>query len=176
MISENATKHVFLLANIPNEAAIVNEKEYDQIDTKELTLANGVKVVLKSTDFKNDEVLLRAYSVGGHSNYSDTDYIQANNAARIIDEAGLGTFDTPQLHKKLTGKNIRISPYIGELYEGFRGSASPDDLETMMQLLYLYFNAPRKDKDVLNSYVTKQKSIYVQILLPCMTKHMLGKF
>ncbi|MEM1319458.1 MAG: insulinase family protein [Bacteroidota bacterium] len=153
-----------LLAKIPTPVEIVAVKEMENVGVTEMKLANGVRVILKPTDFKNDEVLLRAYSIGGSSIYSDADYVQASNAARIIDEAGLGSFDNPQLQKKLTGKTISISPYIGELYEGFRGSASPDDLETMMQLIYLYFTAPRKDKDVLNSYVTKQKSIYSNLM------------
>ena len=153
-----------LLPKIPSAAPLKSEKTIDEIGVTELTLANGVKVVLKHTDFKNDEVNMAAYSKGGHSLYSDEDYKHANSAASIVNQAGLGTFDNTQLQKKLTGKKVRVSPFIGELYEGFRGNASPDDIETMMQMIYLYFTAPRQDEDVLQSYVTKQKSIFSNLL------------
>jgi len=153
-----------LLAKIPTPAPAKAEKVIEEVDVTELILANGVRVILKQTDFKNDEVNMSAYSKGGHSLYSDADYKHANSAASIVKEAGLGNFDNTQLQKKLTGKKVRVSPFISELYEGFRGNASPDDLETMMQMIYLYFTAPREDPDVLQSYITKQKSIYSNLL------------
>lgn len=139
-------------------------KEIPEIGVAELMLENGVKVVLKHTDFKNDEILFSAVGNGGNSIYNDEDYIQASNAARIIGESGVGNFDNMQLTKKMSGKVVRVSPWIGTLRQGFRGSASPDDLETMMQMIYLYATKPRKDKEVLNSYATKQKAIFKNLL------------
>jgi len=139
---------------------ITESKTFDKVDVTEFTLANGVKVVLKPTDFKNDEVMMRAISPGGTSLYSDEDYPSASNAARIINEGGISTFDLPQLQKKLAGKIANVSPGIGSMYEYLNGGCSPDDLETMMQLTYLYFYAPRADEDVVKAYINKQKSIY----------------
>ena len=103
---------------------------------------------------------MRAYSPGGTSLYSDAEYPSASNAARIINEGGISTFDLPQLQKKLAGKIVNVSPGIGSLYEYMNGSCSPDDLETLMQLTYLYFTAPRANEDVVKSYINKQKSIF----------------
>lgn len=139
-------------------------KEITEINATEITLANGVKVVLKSTDFKNDEVLLRAFSLGGNSLYSDQDYQQANNAARVIGQSGVGNFDNMQLTKKMTGRVVRLNPWIGGLQQGFRGSASPDDLQTMLEMIYLYSTKPRKDLEVLNSYKTNQTAVYKNLL------------
>lgn len=139
-------------------------KEISEINATEITLANGVKVVLKATDFKNDEVLLRAFSQGGNSLYNDQDYKQANNAARVISQSGVGNFDNMQLTKKMTGKVVRLNPWIGGLRQGFRGSASPDDLKTMLEMIYLYATKPRKDLEVLNSYTAKQTAIYKNLL------------
>ncbi len=143
---------------------VVANKEIPEIDATQVTLANGVKVVLKPTDFKNDEVLLRAFSPGGNSVYSDQDYKQASNAARVISESGVGNFDNMQLTKKMSGKIVRLNPWIGGLRQGFRGSASPNDLTTMLEMIYLYATKPRKDKEVLNSYAAKQTAVYKNLL------------
>jgi len=143
---------------------ITSTREISEIDATEITLANGVKVVMKPTDFKNDEVLLRAFSNGGNSLYNDQDYKQASNAATVISQSGVGNFDNTQLTKKMTGKVVRVNPYIGGLRQGFRGSASPDDLKTMLEMVYLYSTKPRKDLEVLNSYTAKQTAIYKNLL------------
>ncbi len=153
-----------LMAVIPTPAPIKEEKKLDNIGVTELTLANGLKVVLKTTDFKNDEVLVSAYSPGGTSLYSDEDYPNASNAASIVNNSGIGNFDLSQLQKKLTGKSFRISPYIGELYEGFNGSTSPDDLETLLQMTNLYFTNPRKDEGALQSFIAKQSSVLKNLM------------
>ena len=153
-----------LFAKTLTPAKITDEKKMEEIDVVELDLENGVKVVLKSTDFKNDEILMSAYSPGGTSLYADEDYPSASNAARIINESGLASFDEVQLGKKLTGKVVSASPYIGELWEGFNGSASPADIETMLQLIHLYFTNPRKDEKAMQSYIAKQKSIYANLM------------
>ena len=149
-----------LLSTPLTTTAIVAEKQLEAIDATELRLANGIRVVLKTTDFKNDQIIMRSYSPGGTSLYPDEEYQNASNAATIINQSGIGNFDLTQLQKKLAGKKVSVYPSIGSLYEYMNGGCSPDDLETMFQLTYLYFTAPRKDEKVLQSYVTKQKSIY----------------
>ncbi len=153
-----------LLAEKLMAKPVTSTKEISEINATEITLANGVKVVLKSTDFKNDEVLLRAFSLGGNSIYNDQEYQQASNAARVISQSGIGTFDNMQLTKKMTGKVVRLNPWIGGLRQGFRGSASPDDLQTMLEMIYLYATKPRKDLEVLNSYKAKQTAVYKNLL------------
>jgi len=143
---------------------IVDAKQFEEVGVTELTLANGIKIVLKPTDFKNDEILMQAFSPGGHSLYADEDYMNASTVTTIINEAGLGEFNSVQLGKKLTGKKVRVSPYIGELYEGISGNASPDDLETLFQLTYLYFTNPRKDETAKQSFIAKQKSIFANLM------------
>lgn len=153
-----------LMAEVPQPGSIVETKELSEVDVTEITLSNNVKVVLKPTDFKNDEILMTAYSPGGSSLYSDEDYHSASNASRIVDESGLANFDISQLTKKLTGKTVGVSPYIGETYEGMNGSASPEDLETLFKLVHLYFTKPRKDEKAFQSFISKQRSIYSNLL------------
>ncbi|MCK9617987.1 MAG: insulinase family protein, partial [Lentimicrobiaceae bacterium] len=124
----------------------------------EISLSNGIKIILKPTDFKNDEILMKAFSPGGNSLYPDKDIMSANSATTIIEQSGAGKFDNVELKKKLKGKVVEITPYIDDIKEGFNGSASPKDFETLLQLTYLYFNAPREDTSAMKTYISKTKN------------------
>ena len=113
----------------------------------EYTCPNGVRFVVKKTELKADEILISSYSLGGTSLYGDADFYQADNAAEFIDAGGIGNFSATQLSKKLKGMNLSISPSIDGSTQGFSGNCSPKDLETTLQLINLYYTAPRKDKE-----------------------------
>ena len=147
-----------LLPVVPEPSKVVAEEYYEDLGVTHWTLANGVEVVLKPTEFKNDEILMTAYSPGGHSLISDEEYIPAVTAADIVSEGGVGTFDQIELDKKLAGKVVRVSPRIGSLSENIEGGCSPEDYETMLQLVYLYFTAPRKDSIAFQAYLTRMKA------------------
>ena len=136
---------------------ITKETKNDKLGTTELVLSNGVRVILKPTDFKNDEVLMQGYSLGGQSLAPDADYYSAAYASQIVSQAGIKDFPMADMSKMLAGKNTRVSPGIGQLTEGIQGSTTPKDLETLLQLTYLYFTAPRHDKEAYTSFATKQK-------------------
>jgi zinc protease len=154
---EDAVSEEPLIAAAPIPGAIVSENVIEEIGVTEWTLSNGIKVILKPTDFKNDQLIFRASSPGGNSLVDDKDYIPALTAASIIAQGGVGKFNQIELDKKLAGKVVRVSPTIGELSEGFSGSASPQDVETMFKLIYLYFTAPRQDSTAFLSYQSRIK-------------------
>ncbi len=137
---------------------VVAKKENKDLGFTELTFGNGVKAIIKKTDFKNDEILVSAYSLGGLSLYPDQDYISAFFASSIINESGIGNFDNTELEKKLKGKDIEIAPYIEDLKEGLQGKCSPKDFETLLQLSYLYCKEPRKDTAAFESFMQKMKT------------------
>jgi len=143
-----------LLAEIPPPAAIVETREFPEIGVTEWTLANGVRAVLKPTDFKNDEIVFSGSSPGGTSLVADEEYVAALTAEAVVREGGVGDFDKIALEKLLAGKVVNVSPWIEGLQEGFKGRASPEDAETMFQLIYLYFTAPRQDSTAFASYQT----------------------
>ncbi|MEL6720520.1 MAG: insulinase family protein, partial [Bacteroidota bacterium] len=161
---QDETSDAPLLDVALSETKIADAKLFEDVGVTELTLGNGIKVVLKPTDFQNDEILMQAFSPGGHSLYADEDYMNASTITSIINEAGLGAFSSIQLSKKLAGKKVQVAPYIGELYEGISGNASPDDLETLFQLTYLYFANPRKEEAAKQSFINKQKSIFANLM------------
>jgi zinc protease len=137
---------------------IVEEKKIKDFEVTEWKLSNGIKVILKPTDFKNDEILMRAYSPGGNSLIDDNNYIPAATAGQLVNQSGVGVFDNPSLVKKLSGKVVNVNPYIAELTEGFLGSSSKKDLETMFELIYAYFNSPRIDSSAFLSYKSRMKT------------------
>ena len=135
-----------LIEKAPKAGKIKKETQNTQLGTTEWILSNGIKVIIKPTEFKNDEILMTAYSDGGLSKVSlIQDLPSATFAVDIIENSGLGNHSRIDLQKILTGKIARVRPYISAYGEGFNGNSSVKDFETMLQLTYLYFTAPRKD-------------------------------
>ena len=128
------------------------------LDYKEYTCPNGVKFIVKKTDLKDDEIQMNSYAWGGTSLYSDAEYYMASTTAGFIDDAGIAQFSSTQLSKKLKGVNVSISPDISDQTQGFSGSCAPKDLETMLQLLTLYYEAPRKDKESFDKNVDQLRN------------------
>ena len=135
-----------LLADPPVGSAVVSERTLEGGVT-EWELANGVTVAFKPTDFRADEVVFRGVSPGGTSLATDDEYSAARIATAIVSGGGLSDFNAIELRKVLTGKVVSVRPSISEFEEGVSGGASPQDLETLFQLIYLNFTAPRADPE-----------------------------
>jgi zinc protease len=143
----------------PAAGRVVSSSVNQALGTTEWTLSNGVRAVLKPTDFKNDEIRFMAYSPGGNSLAGDANAVAAATAAPIMRECGAGEFTGIQLDKRLTGKAVRVSPSIGMLTEGISGSASPGDAESMFELIYLTMTSPRRDTSAFRSYRERMKGM-----------------
>ena len=149
-----------LLAEKPVPGKIVSKKKNKELDTEEWILSNGIRVVLKTTDFKDDEILMRAYSYGGSSLYSIDDLVSADFTSSVVNESGVGEFDKIQLRKLLAGKIVSVRPYVNSMDEGFTGSSSKKDFETLLQLVYLYYTDPPSDEKAFNAFMTRMKGFY----------------
>jgi zinc protease len=147
-----------LLTIPPTASPVVNEKKISDIGVTEWTLKNGARVILKPTDFKNDQILFSASSLGGTSLYDLKDFQSARFSSTLTAMGGTGAYNQIQLGKFLAGKQVSVFPYVGELSEGINGSAAPKDLETALQLLYSYFTQPRKDADVVKGFLSNQRN------------------
>ncbi len=128
-----------------------------QFGYKKYVLSNGVTVYVKTTDFNKDQILLRAYSEGGRSLYSLDEALTLKNIG-LFTEGGVGNFSSTALNKALAGKQVSVSPFIGNYEEGVTASTTPKDFETMMQLTYLYFTAQRTDEDAFKSWQNKTRA------------------
>ena len=144
-----------LVSEEPAPADIVSEKKLEVLDAVEWTLSNGATVVYRHADFEKDQVQIRGYSKGGSSLYGAEDVPNADMLAQLVSMYGVGEFDAMGLQKMLTGKNVSLQLSLGDLSEGVNGSASPKDVETMMQLIYLHFNEPRFDREAHDAIVAR---------------------
>jgi zinc protease len=138
--------------------AITAERRDTAMGTTEWTLANGVHVILKPTDFKADELLMQAWSPGGLSLSDDSTRVSNQFAAQVVSLSGLGAFSAVELGKKLAGKAVSVSPYLGTYDQGLQGRASPKDAEIMFQLAYLHFTAPRLDTVAVGAFLGNVRS------------------
>ena len=146
-----------LIAKLPVGTKVTVTKQIPEIGVTEYTFANGVKAVLKPTDFKNDEIMFGAYSFGGTNLYADKDADNARLASTIASVGGLGEFSAVNLRKMMTGKVARVFPYIAGTTENFNASTSPKDFETSLQLVYSYFTQPRFDGEVIKGFMANQR-------------------
>ncbi len=146
-----------LLAEIPEGSTVVGTREFAE-DIVEWELGNGVRVALKPTDFREDQVLFQGFSPGGTSLASDEEWIPASSATALIQGGGLGPFNTTDLRRVLTGKVASARPFISSFEEGVTGSGSPQDLETMFQLIYMTFTAPRADPEYFEVFNTRNRA------------------
>jgi zinc protease len=160
---KDATSNEPLIAEELKEKNIISKITDDKFNIVTYILGNGATVKIKNTDFKNDEILFAAYSPGGTSLYDEANYMSADYSNAIISESGLANFDKITLQKMLVGKTVSLTPYIDELDEGFEGATTPDDLETLMQLLYLYQTSPRKSDNDFATFMQQQHAIYDNI-------------
>ena len=148
-----------LMDGPPAGGSIVSEKLNSAVGVTELFLGNGVRVLLKPTDFKNDQVLMGSTRFGGQSLFGDADIYNARYASAVVGSMGLRDLAPLDLQKVLAGKTVNVGASLGELSEGFGGSASSADVEAMLQLVYLYFNDVRKDAGLYQSFIGKQQDL-----------------
>jgi zinc protease len=134
-----------LLATLPSPGSVAATSTNERLGITEWRLSNGVRVVLKPTTFKEDEILFRAISPGGTSLAPDRDFIVADTADAVVAQGGLGQLRSLDLSKALAGRTVSVRADIGETEEGLGGVSSRKELETMFQLIYLTFTAPRPD-------------------------------
>ena len=147
-----------LVKKLPRKGKIKKSVVNEDLGVTEWTLSNGIKVVFKPTDFKADEILMQAFSKGGLSQVKTPDLPSAQVATRIIQFSGIGHFNATQLEKALAGKTVSVRPEIAENIERMHGSSSIKDLETMLQLTYLYFTAPRRDEEAYQTFINLMRN------------------
>ena len=149
------------LVEIAPKAGKIKKTAYNEsLGVTEWTLSNGVRVMVKPTTFKQDEILFYAFSQGGRSLVATEDLPSAALATDVVELGGLADMSATDLQKALTGKRVSISPSISAYGENLNGSSTIKDLETLLQLNYLYFTAPRRDEE---SYQTLMSILESQL-------------
>ena len=143
-----------LIANLPKPGKIVKERVNKQLGYTELELSNGARVILKPTDFKDNEIQMEAVQRGGKSLYGEKDWANLQYLNEAIMTGGLGEFSANEFQKAIAGKQIRIIPQIGTYFDKISGVSTVKDLETFFQFNYLLFTDKRKDEKTFNQFLS----------------------
>ena len=154
-----------LITTLPKAGKIVKEVAGPKFDYKELTLSNGAKVILKHTDLKKDQVILASEGFGGSSLYGEADFANIKMFDDAIEASGLGNFSHTELEKALAGKIASVSMALGTTRANITGSSTPNDVETMLQLVYLYFTNINKDQESYDNMMKTQELMLKNKLL-----------
>ncbi|MGC9353476.1 MAG: M16 family metallopeptidase [Mariniphaga sp.] len=156
---EDAVSDVPLISDEPWPGKVIHEKKIKKVDAVEWILENGATVIIKPTEFKEDEILFSAWSPGGTSLYDVDDDISADFAATIMAMSGIAGFDKITLDKMLSDKVFSLSPYVSQIREGFSGNAAVKDIEPLLQMVYLYFTQPRFDETSFQAYMARMEGV-----------------
>ncbi len=146
-----------LLDREPVAGKITAESKNEKIGTTDYTLSNGITVRVKPTVLKNDEIIFDAWRWGGYHKFPIADKQNATYAATLVQQMGVKDMTPTDMNKFKAGKSFSVTPYINPDEEGIEGKSSVKDFETFLQLVYLYFTAPRKDESLYRSYVSREK-------------------
>lgn len=150
-----------LITKLPKAGKVKKVETNEKFGYKELTLSNGVKVVMKQTDFKKDQVSLSGSGVGGTTLYNNPkDFTNLQMFDAVIGTCGLGNFTSNELSKALAGKIANADLSMNERYTMISGQSTPKDVETMLQMTYLYFTNIKKDED---SFKTLMSNLETQL-------------
>ena len=152
-----------LMAELPQKGSIVKETENATLGYKELLLSNGVKVLMKKTDFNAEEILMNASAPGGASVFGLSEVDNLQLASYILSSSGMGKFMQTDLQKVLAGKQVGINFGIDNSRHSVSGSSTPKDLETMMQLTHIGFTNLTKDEKAVNTLLSTLKMVLSNI-------------
>lgn len=160
---DNSVKEPLILDESKLKGSKITATSTDIHGSTIWTLKNGVKVILKPTDYKSDQILLSVKSGGGLSVLNDNDILAAQLLSSYVSMVGVDRFSGTELRKQLAGKSVNVSPYVSEYSNGISGSTTVKDMETMFQLVYLYFTSPRHSQEefdvMMNNVLTQYKNM-----------------
>ncbi len=148
-----------LMAKPPKAGSIVGEKRDNKLGTTELTLSNGITVILKPTDFKNDQVMIGASRFGGRSLYGEKDMYSARYSSSVVYSMGLDSYSPLDLAKIMAGKSAALYATIDGYTDTINGSSGVADVETLFQLLYMRMTDPRKDEALFHAFISKSQDM-----------------
>ncbi|MBZ0098986.1 MAG: insulinase family protein, partial [Taibaiella sp.] len=145
-----------LLDKKPTPGKVENISKVEGFDATTYTLSNGIKVTVKPTKFKSDEIIVRGLKKGGSNNFGVADVNNVRYATDAVDAMGYGKFNPSDMEKVLAGKTIGADVSISEITNRVTATSTVKDLEDMFQLLYLKLTSPRSDKELFEAYKKKQ--------------------
>ncbi|PJJ80304.1 M16 family metallopeptidase [Mucilaginibacter auburnensis] len=150
-----------LMEKLPTPGKVTSITTDSTLMVTNVVLSNGVKVLLKPTQFQQGQIILNGFAFGGSSLASDQDYVSADLAAKVISMSGVAGFSQTQLEGILRNKGVNVAPYINDVTHGFAGFSSAADFGEAIQLMHLYFTQPRKDAAAWDRLISQTKGSLV---------------
>ncbi len=142
-----------LFPKMPSPGKVIAQSSLAEFGATVYTLSNGLKVTVKKTDFKDDEILLTGQRFGGSDQYAQSDKVNSTFLTDIISQLGYGEFTPSALSDFLSGKYVEVTTGFTETRALVSGSSTNKDLETMLQLNYLKMTSPRKDPELFKGLI-----------------------
>jgi zinc protease len=146
-----------LLDKMPVKGSITKTEKDAKLQSTTYTLSNGIKVTVKPTTFKSDEILFKGVKNGGTNNYGVQDKFMASMLSEVIETMGYGKFTPTDLSKTLAGKNVGLMPSMSEISNNVDGRSDVKNFESLLQLNYLQLTQPRLDEDLLKAFTGKMQ-------------------
>ena len=137
--------------------SIVKTKKIKMLDAEEWTLSNGCKVYYKFSDQDGMKVSLLGESAGGQSLLPVEDLPSATALSTLIMYSGLYKHNTEMMQAILKGHHIMPNITLGETFEGVSGVCDNNETEMLFQIIYLFFEHPRFDRNDFDKYVYMNK-------------------
>ena len=145
---DNVKKEPLISEDVVLKGSPVKKSKLNEtMGTTEWTLKNGIQVIVKQTPYEADAINIEAVADGGAAIFSDEDYYSAQMLSSVMSMSGISKFSASDLRKQLSGKNARVNVGVGTYQHAIEGTAALKDAETMFQLMYLNFTAPRFSED-----------------------------
>jgi zinc protease len=147
-----------LLDSVPPKGSVTNEVTDRETGAVTITLSNGVKVILKETQNKNNEIVLYAMARGGTLNASESEYVSADFASEMLSASGLGPYSRIELVNRLAGKQVSNSFWTGSYYRGFQGASTKKDIKTLFEMIYMFFTKSNLDEKAVAAMIDQYKT------------------
>lgn len=148
-----------LISQLPAPGKILSQKANSEFGTKEFVLSNGVKVVVKPTDFANDEILIQMFKPGGNSCYPSSEAANVQGMDLVLEVSKIGPFNPTRLGKYLAGKKVGINYQVGNSTNFFTGSSTVKDAQSMFELLYAVFTDVTADQETFDATMAQFNTI-----------------
>ena len=154
-------KNTELIKDDLNGSKIVKRKRFPRSNIIKLTLENGADVYLKKTNFKKDEIQLKAFSWGGYSTVDIENIASAKYAGDILNSADLGEISVNEKENLFQENFVDVFPSITESGEGVTGKSNNKNLENMFKMLYLNFTDLRVKQNHVDRFIEKSINQYI---------------
>jgi zinc protease len=144
-VTKPVAKKAVLFPYLPEpetKARIIRTKTIQDLGIVQADFSNGVRLNLKKTDFKADQVLISVSFGRGRSMEPPSLPGLALLTDNIINESGLGALEKDELERTLAGKNTTVVFNVDEDRFSFKGETVSKEIPLLFQLLYAHMVDP----------------------------------